>query len=629
MQKAEERALALKEQAWRLKEQAARRSGPAARKPRAGSRNTAEPSLGQAVEARLARIDELRRMERGSEQAEKTLRAKADDLKANLTAGRFYCLARQDWPHGLSLLAKGNAGAISAAAAQVAAQPGSRDAKLALADAWWSLSEKDGLSAALGALYREAACHWYEEASDGMPEDDFRRVEQRLLPETAVIDAGPFCVPMHGLAGLGVMIPKKVSGHVMPGGGFAIIRKNASIEFPSLPVNAYVCEVDLALEGSEGWLNVHFGDRTQAAKIELGWNRDAGGYDCRFTHYVGGMYWICGPRRFDTQRSFKFKVCCIPGRQALLESDSVIHGTGVPPVGLRLWIEAGSNMAATIHRCELRPWTRADSLHMKWPAGAENRRRLAGNRPADSRAKLRTGGQRQDRGREGLRRAGHGNRHAMGSARLGGAGGGRQCGEQGADRRLPRLLDRPVRGNPGGVADAHGIQSQPGHGLALLARRLRQLGRRRHVLRLLNQLEARAKRMPPKYVFRLPTETEWEYASRAGVERDFAVEEGGFWSAEHSGWRPHEVGEGKPNPWKLYDMHGNVPEWCLDAWRDELPVRATDLFVRPASEDDLLVVRGGGWWTGRDGCSSRARDRSRHEAGGYRGFRLVLAPILP
>ena len=94
---------------------------PGGAQPRAGSRNTAEPSLGQAVEARLARIDELRRMERGSEQAEKTLRAKADDLKANLTAGRFYCLARQDWPHGLSLLAKGNAGAISAAAAQVAA----------------------------------------------------------------------------------------------------------------------------------------------------------------------------------------------------------------------------------------------------------------------------------------------------------------------------------------------------------------------------------------------------------------------------------------------------------------------------------------------------------------------------
>ena len=462
-----------------------------------------------------------------------------------------------------------------------------------------------------------------------MPEDDFRRVEQRLLPETAVIDAGPFCVPMHGLAGLGVMIPKKVSGHVMPGGGFAIIRKNASIKFPSLPVNAYVCEVDLALEGSEGWLNVHFGDRTQAAKIELGWNRDAGGYDCRFTHYVGGMYWICGPRRFDTQRSFKFKVCCIPGRQALLESDSVIHGTGVPPVGLRLWIEAGSNMAATIHRCELRPWTRADSLHMKWPAA----QRIDADWPETA---LRI----------------HERNYGLGD-------NAKTAGEKGfvvpatgtaMQWVPPGSVGRVEGGNAANkvrIGVSHGFwiaqyEATQAEWLTLMASNPSQVTGSPFLpvdsvswedagtyCALLNQLEARAKRMPPKYVFRLPTETEWEYASRAGVERDFAVEEGGFWSAEHSGWRPHEVGEGKPNPWKLYDMHGNVPEWCLDAWRDELPVRATDLFVRPASEDDLLVVRGGGWWTGRDGCSSRARDRSRHEAGGYRGFRLVLAPILP
>jgi len=145
---------------------------------------------------------------------------------------------------------------------------------------------------------------------------------------------------------------------------------------------------------------------------------------------------------------------------------------------------------------------------------------------------------------------------------------------------------------------------------------------------LLNQQESKAKRIPAGYAFRLPTECEWEYACRAGNAGAFGVDSPGFWSAENSDGRPHEVGEGSPNAWKLYDMHGNVPEWCLDAWRDEASHRGTDLFVRPTNEDDCLVVRGGGWWDGSGGCSALARERSRNEVGGYRGFRIVLAPLL-
>ena len=100
---------------------------------------------------------------------------------------------------------------------------------------------------------------------------------------------------------------------------------------------------------------------------------------------------------------------------------------------------------------------------------------------------------------------------------------------------------------------------------------------------------------------RLPTEAEWEYACRAGAQTRFSFGDdrdeslvGHYaWHRDNADGRPRPVGRKKPNPWGLYDMHGNVWEWCMDGKRDYTASRQTDPW---GPDDQPRVLRGGGWF---------------------------------
>ena len=142
-----------------------------------------------------------------------------------------------------------------------------------------------------------------------------------------------------------------------------------------------------------------------------------------------------------------------------------------------------------------------------------------------------------------------------------------------------------------------------------------------------------------RFVFRLPTDAEWEYACRAGTTsafndgsdctkpwgKDPALTRLG-WFDRNSGGKTHPVGEKKPNAWGLHDMHGNVWEWCQDWYSPNFYGASPDTDPFNGQMDRFHVVRSGSWLCYPGFCRSSVRHKYAPE---YTtcdlGFRVVMA----
>ena len=143
----------------------------------------------------------------------------------------------------------------------------------------------------------------------------------------------------------------------------------------------------------------------------------------------------------------------------------------------------------------------------------------------------------------------------------------------------------------------------------------------------------------PGHGYRLPTESEWEYACRAGTTTPFNT--GRTISTNQANYRGDftygsgrkgvfrketvSVGSFSPNSWDLYDMHGNVWEWCEDRWHDNYYGAPSDGSAwLSGSSSSYVVLRGGGWFRSAGDCRSADRSGWHPDNGNHdTGFRLV------
>jgi formylglycine-generating enzyme required for sulfatase activity len=150
-------------------------------------------------------------------------------------------------------------------------------------------------------------------------------------------------------------------------------------------------------------------------------------------------------------------------------------------------------------------------------------------------------------------------------------------------------------------------------------------------------------------ILRLPTEAEWEYACRAGSQTRYCFGDdttllGDYaWYNANSGSKTHGVKQKKPNLWGLYDMHGNVWEWCADQWHKtyqqkpetslqngsipwSCPRQSPNHNTVNHNTVTIQVLRGGAWYNAPRSCRSVIRGRGKCKSFyNLRGFRLALS----
>jgi serine/threonine protein kinase/formylglycine-generating enzyme required for sulfatase activity len=462
----------------------------------------------------------------------------------------------------------------------------------------------------------------------------------------------PLTVALYGLGGEVAMEPTQFPPEWKTPGEFAWIGAPGRMTFPTLPVSDYAMETELTFRKvGNGHIDYELGHPIAGkTSVALGclWPQDqnATGVPCRLFHANrGGANWD-GEEHFPVGQRLRLKLVAAGHNRALFYNGGRVLNALAFPMDTTLTILAFGGVDCTIHACTLRELRAEDVAGLGWTAPQrtldlkpemaaariDKQTGALGEHPEPSKAFLvKSIGAPMSWAPPGEFDMGSEAPHAVWGGIEGAAGGkhrvrltrgfwmGRYEVTQQQWMKLSHSNPSRIQGSP--YLPVNWISWQ--EAVDFCAK--------------LHQKEKQAGRVPEGFQYRLPTEAEWEYACRTGMDEVKELDQKQFWFAENSENRLHEVGEWPANRWGLYDMLGNVEEWCFDVWQPyqaQSGIVLEDPFELSAGKDDWFPVRGGAWWSWQyrhpwakytsDATLCTWRNCSPSIAGAYRGFRLVL-----
>lgn len=433
-------------------------------------------------------------------------------------------------------------------------------------------------------------------------------------------------------------IPAKIASSWRKPGVFAEIRGAGKIECPRLPMTAYVMEFDVESRNPKGTMIFYSGERGSGVEVAFGhtWPQDAtrDEISCRlFRRQPFGINWI-GDAFFPTHTIMTLRVVVADDFHSLTRNLLPALGGSGDVADCCVTIITTEGTDATIRRAACRALTEEDARDAKveFPRRAlsfdvaATKQRLAahvGTTPNETPAAGRPYVLGADRmpmqwmdpgdytmGSKAMRYVQTG----LGNERVRITTGFWIAAYETTQSQWDELMDsNPSRFTGSPYLPVHHVSWTQAC----------------EYCRALTARERRAGRCPDGYEYRLPTEAEWEYACRAGTDREFPVPLAEL--VVRDGRFPHvmEVGASPANDWGLHEMQGNVPEWCLDEWR---PYPATqeeatvDRFHTGDPRRSMFAVRGNGFWITEVGPTAFTRTKRADVGGGFRGFRTVLGP---
>lgn len=594
-------------------------------------------TLIEATAKRLGDVNLAKRMQEEKKVLEQlktpcqaAVKALADSTtpEGALALGSWLCLVRQDWTKGLPLLAQSGEPRLAAAAARLATNRQDAEAEKALAEALWDWKPAKG-AAYPAATTRAIAREWYLKA--GPDEAQLLRLQTAFHPDPVPLipgAPGTYEIPLLGLAGFSGMTTYKTVGKVLPPskvGNWCFVNGDFRFDYPPLAADTWVHEFSVKMPEPQGYLRMQYGDEDGTA-VDIWWDKDDKKHYCRLSRIRRNNYTWYKTSHVQPGDWLNFVLYATPTRHYLHLNGSEIQTTEAYPFDLRPTFSGQSAALADIGTFRFRPMTVKDAAKIKYSRPIEPKKKAVIEHA------LKLSAENLGLTERPVPASGKGYRIASTDAPM-------QWIPPGS---FTRELDPPVEialtkgfwigryettqaewmavmgSNPGRSA---GSPFFPVDGISW-----------DDAMKFCAKLNALERpRALGGYEYRLPTDAEWEYACRGGQPGEYSVPLREFWHVENSRGQLHPIGMKKANNWGLYDVHGNLFEWCLDA-RQYAPPEGVKRLENPGMEVDadehLHIVRGGAWYLPSANCSATDvfYDRSRPAPG--RGLRLVLAPTV-